>query len=145
MKSQPYFGGLHLLVLGGFGLLALTGCVGHVDGPRTEMYGAPSVVQTGTVFEDDFIYYPNYQIYYSQRRHQYAYLDGPNWVYRSSPRGVSRYRLRSSPSVPMDFHDSPGPHHQNVLQQYPKNWSPATPAPGHQDMRPDDRRDHHGR
>jgi hypothetical protein len=105
------------------------------------MYVEPPMVQAGVVIEDDYVYYPSYQIYYSNRRHQYAYQDGPNWIYRQSPRGVSIHRLRASPSVNMEFHDSPAYHHQTVVQQYPKNWSPHA-GQGHD--RNDNPHDQHG-
>lgn len=120
-------------LLSGSLLVTLAGCASYVDGPSTGMYGEPPVIVAGSVIEDDFVYYPNYQVYYSNTRHQYAYQDGPNWVYRHKPRGVSINRLHASPSVNMDFHDSPAYHHQNVLQQYPKNWSPSHGEPGHSD------------
>jgi hypothetical protein len=30
-----------------------------------------------------------------------------------------------SPSVKMDFHDSPANHHAEIVRQYPKNWKPS--------------------
>ena len=36
--------------------------------------------------------------------------------------GVTVNVLRASPSVKMDFHDSPANHHAAVAKQYPKNW-----------------------
>src|SRR5271170_4150653 len=94
-------------VLGAVLLGTLTGCVGYVDGPRAGVYVAPPVVETGVVVEDDYVYYPNYGVYYSSSRHQYAYLEGGAWVSRPAPRGVSVDVLLASPSVRMDFHDSP--------------------------------------
>jgi hypothetical protein len=98
----------------------LTGCVGYVDGPRTGVYVAPPVV----VVQDDYIYYPGYQVYYSSSRHEYAYREGRTWVSRPAPRVVSVDVLLASPSVRMDFHDSPANHHAAVVKQYPKNWAP---------------------
>lgn len=121
-----------VLVLGG--LLTLSGCVGYVDGPRAEIAVAPSVV----VAQDDYVYYPNYGIYYSGSRHQYAYLEGGAWVEQPAPRGVSIEVLRGSPSVKMDFHDSPANHHAAVARQYPKNWKPSS------SNRKSDNREEHG-
>ena len=61
--------------------------------------------------QDDYVYYPNYECYYSVSRHQYAYREGNAWVARPAPRGVSVNVLLASPSVKMDFHDSPAQHH----------------------------------
>jgi hypothetical protein len=117
----------------------LTGCV--VDQPPQRsvyvappaVYVAPPVVQTTVVVQDDYVYYPNYQVYYSSRRHQYAYLEGGAWVSRPAPHGVSVNVLLASPSVRMNFHDSPANHHAMVVQQYPKNWRPPGANQGHEE------------
>ena len=41
------------------------------------------------VVQDDYVYYPDYEIYYSSSRHQYAYREGNAWVSRRR-RAVSR-------------------------------------------------------
>jgi hypothetical protein len=102
-------------------LATLSGCVGYVDGPRVGVYAEPTVFAA----QDDYLYYPGYDVYYSSQRHQYAYLSGGAWVSRPAPRGVSVDVLLKSPSVKMDFHDSPAIHHAAVVQKYPKNWAPA--------------------
>ena len=119
----------------------LTGCVGYVDGPRTGVYVAPPVV----VVQDDYIYYPGYQVYYSSSRHEYAYREGRTWVSRPAPRVVSVDVLLASPSVRMDFHDSPANHHAAVVKQYPKNWAPHGSNQGrNSDNRKDNPRDDRG-
>lgn len=127
-------------VLGAVLLAMLTGCVGYVDGPRTGVYAEPSVF----VEQDDYIYYPGYDVYYSGRRHQYAYQDGGAWVSRPAPRGVSVDVLAASPSVRMDFHDSPARHHPEIVRQYPKNWAPPGSNHGQQENRKDDKRNERG-
>lgn len=120
-------------------LTLLTGCVGYVDRPAAGVaYEAPAAGQ------DDYIYYPNYGIYYSASRRQYAYLEGNAWVSQPAPRGVSVNVLLASPSVKMDFHDSPANHHAAVVKQYPKNWKPSgsNHAPNNH---PDDRQADNGR
>lgn len=107
--------------LGAVLLAALTGCVGYVDGPRAVVYSQPYVFAD----EDDYVYYPDYECYYSVSRHQYAYRNGNVWVARSAPRGVSVNVVLASPSVRMNFHDSPANHHAAVTKQYPKNWKPS--------------------
>jgi hypothetical protein len=119
----------------------LTGCVGYVDGPRAGVYVAPPVV----VVQDDYVYYPGYQIYYSSSRHEYAYREGRTWVSRPAPRGVSVDVLFASPSVRMDFHDSPANHHAAVVKQYPKHWAPPGSNQGrNNDNRKDNPRDDRG-
>jgi hypothetical protein len=106
---------------------ALTGCVGYVDGPRHARVYAPApavYVDAGVVVQDDYVYYPGYQVYYSSHRHQYIYRDGRSWVTRAAPPRVSAEVLFASPSVRLDFHDSPSIHHAAVVKQYPKKWKP---------------------
>jgi len=116
----------------------LTGCVGYVDGPRAGYYAEPSIA----VVQDDYVYYPGYEVYYSSSRHQYAYREGRAWVSRPAPRGVSVNVLLASPSVRMDFHDSPAQHHAAVVKQYPKNWAP--PGSNQGQNRKDDKRNGRG-
>lgn len=118
----------------------VTGCVGHRDGPRAEYYEEPSVIMV----QDDYVYYPNYECYYSMSRHQYAYREGNAWVARPAPRGVSINALRASTSVRMNFHDSPAQHHAEVVKQYPRNWRPSDDHQG-QNRRSDRRDDFHER
>src|SRR5471030_43661 len=105
------------VVLGVVLLATFTGCVGYVDGPRAGVYVAPPVVETSVVVEDDYVYYPGYDVYYNSSRHQYAYLEGGAWVSRPEPRGVSIDVLLASPSVRMDFHDSPARHHAEMIKR----------------------------
>ena len=101
---------------------------GCVEGPgRTRVrVQTPSVyVQTEVIAEDDYVYYPGYEVYYSSNRRQYMYRDGRNWVTRPAPPRVSLDILLASPSVRVDFHDSPAQHHEQVIRSYPKNWRPA--------------------
>jgi hypothetical protein len=121
-------------------LTTLTGCVGYVDDPRAGVYVAPPVVETGVVVEDDYVYYPDYGVYYNSSRHEYAYMDGGAWVSRPAPRGVSVDVLFASPSVRMNFHDSPAFHHAEISRQYPGH----SPAHGQTQNRRDDQRDDHG-
>ena len=107
---------------------ALTGCVGHVDEPRhARVYAPPPpvYVESGVVVQREYVYYPGYQVYYSGNTRQYVYLEGRSWVSRPAPPHVSVDVLFASPSVRLDFHDSPAIHHAAVVRQYPKHWAPA--------------------
>jgi len=127
-------------VLCGVLLGTLTGCMGYIDGPRAGYYAEPSVV----VVQDDYVYYPDYEVYYSSGRHQYAYREGNVWVSRPGPRGVSVDVLRGSRSVRMDFHDSPEHHHAEVVKQYPRNREQPGSNQGRNDNRKNDQRDQRG-
>ena len=46
-------------------LVTLTGCVAYTDRPSEgSLYMVPTV-ETAVVVQDDYVYYPGYQIYYS--------------------------------------------------------------------------------
>jgi hypothetical protein len=99
---------------------------------------APVVVMV----QDDYVYYPEYEVYYSNSRHQYGYRDGNAWAWRPAPVNVSLNVMLSSPSVRMDFHDSPELHHSAVVKSYPRNWKqPANPGHNGKDEHKDDRHD----
>jgi hypothetical protein len=122
-------------------LALMTGCVArvHVEGPPAAVYVAPSPVETTVVVQDDYVYYPGYNVYYNTYRHQYAYQEGGAWVSRPAPRGVSVNVLLASPSVRMDFHDSPAQHHVAVAQKYPRSWTPPASNRGQKAIPRDDK------
>jgi hypothetical protein len=114
-------------ILGAVLLATLTGCVGYVDGPRAGVYVAPPVVEVAA--PADYIYYPGYDVYFNSNLHQFAYMDGGVWVSRPNFPGVSVDVLLASPSVRMDFHDSPANHSAAMAQAYPRNWTPSGAHP----------------
>jgi hypothetical protein len=121
-------------------LVTLTGCVGYVDGPSAGI-GVEAPV---FVVQDDYVYYPQYECYYSVSRRQYAYREGNRWVARPAPRGVTVNVLQASPSVRMDFHDSPEHHYTAVAKKYPKNWKPSGSNQGRNDNQKGNQRDQRG-
>jgi hypothetical protein len=122
-------------VLGAVLLTALTGWAGYAAAQGVGITVTVPVAPV-VVVPDDYVYYPGYGVYYNSHRHEYAYLDRDSgvWVARSAPPGVSSEVLLASPSVNMDFHDSPARHHAEMMQKYPKNWRPAEV---HQDRKED--------
>ena len=89
---------------------------------RSVRPGAIGVRGDGVAVQDDYVYYPAYQVYYSSSRHQYVYQDGRSWVSRPAPPHVAVNVLFASPSVNVGFHDSPANHHAEIARQYPKQW-----------------------
>jgi hypothetical protein len=131
MNNKIHFltAGKAAFVLGAALLVTLTAPASYADGLQVGVTVEPAVV----VPQDDYVYYPSYGVYYSSHRRQYAYLDRGAWVSRPAPHGVSVDVLRASPSVKMDFHDSPANHHAAMVQKYPKNWAPGRANEGHRD------------
>ncbi|MDB6094096.1 MAG: hypothetical protein JWM32_1658 [Verrucomicrobia bacterium] len=129
-----------LTALVGVGLLAsTTGCTS--SGYASAGY-ASSAPAGPVVYNDDYIYYPEYEVYYSNTHHQYVYRDGRSWVRRSAPPQAWANRFPSAPSVRVDFHDAPERHHAEVVRNYPRTWKPqARPAQPRDDHRNDDHHD----
>lgn len=122
-------------VLGAVLLAALTESAGYAGGVTVGIdltpivvvappvvVPAPAVVVPVVVVQDDYVYYPSYGIYYNSGRRQYAYLENGAWVLAAAPQDVSIDVLLASPSVNMDWHDSPEKHHGEMLKRYPKDW-----------------------
>jgi hypothetical protein len=111
-------------VLGAVLLAALTNGVSSADAQGIGVTVTPPVVVVApaVVVQDDYVYYPSYGVYYNSGRHQYAYLENGAWVMAPAPQGVSVDVLQASPSVNMDWHDSPERHHADMLKRYPKDW-----------------------
>lgn len=127
MKTRNFRAAEKAGALVGVALLALlTGCVVDGGSQRRSYRTGPQVsVQATAVVQDDFDYYPGYEIYYSRSRQEYVYRDGRRWVRAPAPRsGLSVELLFASPVVRMDFHDEPSRHHRTVVRRYPRSWSP---------------------
>jgi hypothetical protein len=115
------------LVLCSLLLGAVTGCVGYVEESHHVRGYAPApavYAQSAVIVQEDYTYYPGYEVYYSGRSRQYVYQEGRAWVSRPAPPRVAVDVLVASPSVRVDFHDAPATHHAAVVQTYPKNWTP---------------------
>ncbi len=113
---------------------ALTGCIGYVDRPHPHhayTQPPPVFVESVVVVQDDYVYYPGYQVYYSSNRRRYIYQEGRSWVSRPAPPRVSVDVLFASPSVRLDLHDAPAIHHAKVVRQYPRHWAPPGWSPNH--------------
>jgi len=129
-------------------------CLGLTIGCVVERH--PDRVGTAPLpgLRDDYVYYPNYEVYYGRNHRQYVYRDGNAWVSRPAPAGVRVDVLLTSPSVRVNFHDPPARHHAAVARTYPKNWVRPGPRSGMPDgpgadlrreHRPDGRVSPHGR
>jgi hypothetical protein len=86
----------------------------------------PTVAPNTFDAQDDYVYYPAYHVYYSKHHHRYAYLKNNAWVAAPTPPDVSVNVLKATPSVDMDFHDSPAKHHEEIVKKYPKDWVSPT-------------------
>ena len=143
MKAKTFLSAQRVgLILGAALLPLLMGCVAETHQRRERVYVPSVAVQTVVVLEDDYVYYPGYEVYYSNTRRQYVYRDGRSWVTRPAPPRVAIEVLLASPSVRVDFRDAPERHHADMVRRYPRNWRGSEHR--HEvrnDERKDDRKD----
>lgn len=132
--------GLLFAVAGSALGLALAGCY------EPGQSGHVSVSATAVIGEDDYVYYPGSEVYYSPRQQYYYYRDGGAWVHRPQPPKVW---VHDAPSVKVHLKDKPEQHHPDIVKQYPHNWHPPAPAKpsnkdhdDHNDRDDRDRNDH---
>jgi hypothetical protein len=69
---------------------------------------------------DDYIYYPDSEVYFSPRDGDYVYWDGGRWSHHRQP---PRDWNRSSVSVHLNFGGDPWVHHNDVIRRYPRTWN----------------------
>ncbi len=120
MKTIQYLTRANVLWLFACLFALLSGCANHEGGQRHQTgHAQPHPVQ----MQEDYVYYPGYEVYYASNTRRYVYREGRSWVSRPAPH-VSVDVLFASPSVRLDFHDSPASHHTTVSRQYPKHWAP---------------------
>ena len=121
-------------LLGATAALVFAGCHATTATDPDSPENATSHAFTGTTGDkigDDYVYYPQYEVYYSQARKEYVYYNGSVWVRSAEPQQIWMKEIRSADSVPMNFKDSPESHHTDVLKMYPRTWKPVAPiAPG---------------
>ena len=117
---------LGLSLLGG---AAGIGCANHRPGWAARQQEMPYQVEPyAFLAEDDYTYYPQYETYYSNRQHKYAFYTQGAWMLRPSFTGVPLEVLLASPSVKMTFHDDPANHHAQMLVDYPRTWTAPVAA-----------------
>lgn len=145
MKSSSFLTATTGLLAGAAFLATSTGCYTdstsrhgrYQDNNRVNVHAQATVV----IYEDDYDYYPGYEVYYSRNRHEYVYRDGSQWVRRPEPSGVSLNILLAAPSVRVDFRDSPERHHDSVVRSYPRNWKRQDDRKNDKDDRKKDKKD----
>jgi hypothetical protein len=123
-------------------LLVFAGCASEPSS-RSAYYRTSAIGydNRGSVvtYEDDYDYYPGYEVYYARNRHEYVYRDGNRWVRSASyPRANSQVLL-SAPSVRVEFRDSPERHHDEIIRRYPHDWRRDRDHDGRPDWRDDNR------
>jgi hypothetical protein len=109
-------------------LVLLTGCADSP--PWAASSRRPTATQIRVALErgENYLYFPGYAVYQDRAEGEFIYREDGVWVTRRAPPAwVPLEVLLASPSVPMDFHDTPDRHNDEVVQAYPRNW--GRPAP----------------
>ena len=86
-------------------------------GRPVDPYGQPVMTSAPGYESDNYVYYPEADVYYSTTRGEYIYPDSGRWIRRREPPRVSAW----GPSVQVWFHDSPERHHTEVIRSYPRH------------------------
>jgi hypothetical protein len=104
-------------------LLAGAGCAGFPQVGTGAHHPTPAQVQAAMQWQDHYLYFPGYEIYYNRTQGSYVYLTGQGWVEQfTPPTEVDLQALLASPHVETNFHDSPSAHHARMIREYPRNW-----------------------
>jgi hypothetical protein len=101
-------------------LIMLASCIVEPLPRRVYVEPAPEAV----VVPDDYIYYPDYEIYYNPYTQLYWYMAGGVWVSGPIVPGIAMRVMLRSPSVRLNFSDSVANHHAMVARQFPRGWRP---------------------
>ena len=110
--------GLIALVAAG---LAFGGCA---DSPRmVSLATQPNVAQLQTArgIAPEYVYYPDYELYYSRNYQQYVFRYNHAWMHQMLPPAGVVDQLPAARSVPTNFRDDPVRHHAEISRLYPRN------------------------
>jgi hypothetical protein len=87
------------------------------------VYGQPAYPSNTAVYApgavdapDDYIYYPDAEVYYSPSLNEYSYRTGNSWVWRREPPPGWR---RNEASVHIRINGGPERHHDEIRRMYP--------------------------
>ncbi|MDB6115368.1 MAG: hypothetical protein JWQ83_627 [Lacunisphaera sp.] len=111
--------------MGGWALLAAGLCFsGCADSPRVVMLAThPTVAQLQAArgVEPGYVYYPDYELYYSRNYEQYVFRYNHAWMHQTRPPEAIAGDLAAARSVPMNFRDDPVRHHAEISRLYPRS------------------------
>ena len=101
--------------------LALGGCA---DSPRDVALAThPTVAQLQAVrgVQPAYVYYPDYELYYSRNYEQYVFHHNHGWRHQTRAPAAIAGQLASARSVPVNFDDDPSRHHAEISRLYPRS------------------------
>jgi len=121
------------LAVGVLLLLAAAGCNSSPGWGGWSTHPTVAQLQISRGIQPNWVYYPAYETYYSSNYQQYIYRDTrfpdprfPDtnvWVISEEPMApATAEMLQATPTVEMQFHDSPMAHHAEIAREFPRNW-----------------------
>lgn len=116
--------------LGAIALLAVSGCVTNEDAAGgVAVFGNPGY-QTRTVVQNDYFYFPDYDIYYNRASGEFLSVENGRWTSRNRPLNVPVNRLLASRAVSVNTYISPQHHREVYLRRNVRQgrWQPASNA-----------------
>lgn len=109
-------------------LLVWSGCSGFPQVGAGAHHPTSAQLQTAMQWEDHYIYFPGYEIYYNRTQSTYVYLTVDGWAERfEPPPEVDLQALLASPFVEAPFNGRPAAHHARMIRDYPRDWGLPKP------------------
>jgi hypothetical protein len=100
-------------------LCLMAGCAGSglPLGAIGDLFGVRVTTDQRNEYRSEYIYYPQYDLYYNRNRNEFLSVENGRWVSREYPRNVSAQQVLRSRSVSIDNYDSPGHHRAELARQ----------------------------
>lgn len=110
-------------------MLALAGCAGSPSAMSLAVQPSVAQMQAFRGVWPEFVYYPDYEVYYSRNYELYVFRLNSGWMTQSWPPDLPAGTLERARAVPMEYHFSdPFSHHQDIARQYPPHQASANTA-----------------
>lgn len=103
-------------ILCGLSAVAILGAVGCTYTDRQNDGYAVSTPNTHTVAQQDYVYYPTHNVYYSRGADNFRVYEGNRWVTVNTPRNVNRQRVLATESVSIAQYGTPERHYTEYVQ-----------------------------
>ncbi len=103
-------------ILCGLSAIAILGAAGCTYTDRQHDGYAVSGPNTHTVAQQDYVYYPTHNVYYSRGADNFRVYEGNRWVTVTTPRNVNRQRVLATESVSIAQYGTPERHYTEYVQ-----------------------------
>lgn len=102
-------------------LAAFAGCAGSPRSTSLAVQPSLAQIQAGRGVWPEYVYYPDYEVYYSRNYGLYVFLYNYGWMTQTEPPDLPPGTLENARSVPMAYHFyDPVAHHAEISRQFPR-------------------------